>query len=93
LDGRNGALLPKDLDPTMPKGRRISLDLRLAIVNMWLEGIGTKYISRYLGISRRSVQRIVANARAGYLDTHRLKAPQPPRKLHEDALRVSAFPL
>jgi hypothetical protein len=75
----------------MPRGRVISLDLRLVIVNMWLEKIKTKYIAQYLGVALRSVQRIIANAREGRIAVASQRAPQPTRKLHEDSIRVSTL--
>lgn len=73
----------------MTRGRRISDDLRHAIISM-SEEFENKQISRYLGVSLRSVQRIVAAAHS----EHGSQAPTHAREalksqvINDDVIRV-----
>jgi hypothetical protein len=74
----------------MARGRRITDDLRAAVVIM-AEELPNKKIARYTGVSLRSVQRIVAAARdqPESEGLKRERAIPKPRKVNDDVLRVS----
>ena len=74
----------------MGRGRRISNDLREAIVHM-SEDLSNKTIARYTGVSLRSVQRIVAAARAepGSETAQKQRAAAKARVMTDDIIQVS----
>jgi hypothetical protein len=75
----------------MPRGVWIEDGVRRGIANMAMDDIDHDEIALHMGVSKRSVERIHAEALTGELSTKAERRPPPPRVLTDECMEVRSL--